>query len=105
MLTRQLKIAWERYEENRGGMQGADIHRFVHFLAKIKHPPRISFDSIFITAQLHACTRTHPLWVVLQDSAACSIELLVSWGGSGLLVLPTQPGKTLIAAKGVNNHG
>lgn len=38
-----------------------------------------------------------PVWVVIQDSAACGIELLVAWSGSGLLVLPTQPLQTLIA--------
>lgn len=49
---------------------------------------------------------THPVWIILKDSASCGIKLLVSWSGSGLLVLLTQPLETLVTAerhRGINN--
>lgn len=56
---------------------------------------------LFAIARLHTPTgmHTHPVWVVLQDSASCGVQLVVARSGSGLLVLPTLPLETLIAAE------
>lgn len=48
------------------------------------------------------CVRTHPVWVVVQDSASGGVQLLVDRSSSGWLVLPAQAMVSLIAAE---SHG
>lgn len=45
------------------------------------------------------CVCTHPVWVVVQDSASGDVQLLVDGSSSGLLVLPAQAMVSLIAAE------
>lgn len=47
---------------------------------------------------------THPIWVMLQNSASRRLQLLVTRSGSGLLVLLTQSLDPLIAEERRRQH-